>query len=103
MAAKISGGDAHVFLLFFGRSTKTSVFTLTDTSRERQNIFKKNNKIELPSLAHASATSTVAKMTVVAQMFHLMFFEPREQVGRERVIQRGSIRGKNTEHKRQWV
>lgn len=27
-------------------------------------------------------------------MFHLMFFEPREQVGRERVIQRGSIRGK---------
>lgn len=63
--------------------------------REKQNIFKKKtNKIELPSLAHASATSTVAKMTAVAQMFHLMFFEPREQVGRERVIQRGSIRGK---------
>lgn len=95
MATKISERDSHDFLLFFGRSTKTSVFTLPDMSRERQNILKKkNNKIELPSLAHASATSTVAKMMVVAQMFHLMFFEPREQVGRERVIQRGASDGK---------
>lgn len=28
-----------------------------------------------------SATSTPAKMTTVAQMFYLMFFEPQEQVG----------------------
>lgn len=68
-------------------------------SRERQNIFKKKKRKQQngTSLSRARELyfcSTVAKMTAVAQMFHLMFFKPREQVDRERVIQRGSIGGK---------
>lgn len=83
--------------IFFGRGIETSVFALTDMLRAAEYLKKRTSfSLSFFFSLQTRATSTLAKMTTVAQMFYLMFQASRAS-GRERVIQRE--RGRGTEGK----
>lgn len=77
---------------------------MNDMSRAAEYLKKTNFLLPLSLLffpLQTRATSTLAKMTTVAQMFYLMFRASRAS-GRERVIQRGEGPRENRENKWQY-